>query len=260
MTTTMSERITPQAVRPLGYWCLIAGLLGAASGVYLAVAPAQVDAQMFSYPLAPAGFALIQVWFFVQHLGLILGLLGIGRAGALGTSRTGRISLRAAVAGMALLALTELAAIAGWGMALTDGYIAVLNVAYGVSTLLIGIGLVVAGIAVIRAHRWMGAKRYVPLLLGVWVFVPMTPALAGPFVAARLAITSWMLLFAWLGWVLIRESTPIASRSSAGGAETEPGIAGGRLAGFAHETSRSNVRSSPSSTTASPKSNSSAKS
>jgi hypothetical protein len=42
------------------------------------------------------------------------------------------------------------------------------------------------------------------LVTGVYVFVPLTPALLGPFVLARLAITGWMLLFAALGWVLLR--------------------------------------------------------
>ncbi len=40
------------------------------------------------------------------------------------------------------------------------------------------------------------------LVAGVFVFVPMMPALMGPFVLARLAITAWMLLFAALGYAL----------------------------------------------------------
>ena len=57
----------------------------------------------------------------------------------------------------------------------------------------------------LRVRIWQGWSRFVPLGLGVWVFVPMLPALAGPFVAARLAITGWMRLFALLGWRLAAE-------------------------------------------------------
>ncbi|HEX2185483.1 MAG TPA: hypothetical protein VHN78_08250 [Chloroflexota bacterium] len=40
------------------------------------------------------------------------------------------------------------------------------------------------------------------LAAGIYVFVPMTPALMGPFLLTRLAITIWMLLFAALGYAL----------------------------------------------------------
>jgi hypothetical protein len=43
---------------------------------------------------------------------------------------------------------------------------------------------------------------------GAYVFAPMGPALVGPFVLARLAIGGWMLLFAALGWVLVRSGAP----------------------------------------------------
>jgi hypothetical protein len=38
----------------------------------------------------------------------------------------------------------------------------------------------------------------------IFVFVPMMPALVGPFILARLAITVWILLFAALGYALWR--------------------------------------------------------
>ena len=60
------------------------------------------------------------------------------------------------------------------------------------------------GVATLRARRAPGAGRWLPLALGVWVFVPMFPALMAGHVPARLAITGWMLLFAALGLVLAR--------------------------------------------------------
>jgi hypothetical protein len=71
--------------------------------------------------------------------------------------------------------------------------------AYGIPMVLIGIGLVLAGIKpVLSSGRWM------PLVLGVYVFVPLFPAVFGPMVLGRLAIGVWMLLFAVLGVALIR--------------------------------------------------------
>jgi|GEM_PF-3425989 hypothetical protein len=43
----------------------------------------------------------------------------------------------------------------------------------------------------------------------------MTPALMGPFLLARLAITAWMLLFAALGLALMRPSAPFEAGTGA---------------------------------------------
>ena len=105
-----------------------------------------------------------------------------------------------AVAGWVFLAAVELAAISAANAAYPSPRTDLLDGLYGVSSVLIGIGITLAGVAVLRARRWTGWRRALVLVTGVWVFVPMTPALLGPFVLARLAITGWMLLFPhWAG-------------------------------------------------------------
>ena len=192
-------------VKRAGFMCLWAGLLGAASGVFLAVVPSQVDNRLYSYPLDAAPFAAIQVFFFLQHLALLLGLLGVWRLGASGRSRMGSWGLGAAVAGMGLLALVELAAISAANLPYPSPRTDVLDAFYGISSTLIGLGMLVAGIAVLRAGRWKGWGGLLMLVTGAYVFVPMTPALMGPFVLARLAIAGWMLLFAALGWAILNQ-------------------------------------------------------
>ena len=70
----------PAWVSRAGALCLAAGILGAASGILLSVYPAQVSEEMFSYPLTAGGFTVIQIWFFVQHLGLVAGIAALARA------------------------------------------------------------------------------------------------------------------------------------------------------------------------------------
>lgn len=60
---------------------LIAGATGAAAAVFLAVVPAAVADDQFSYPLTAAGFTVIQVFFFVHHLALAWGLYAVWRRG-----------------------------------------------------------------------------------------------------------------------------------------------------------------------------------
>ena len=192
----------PVWVSRAGVVCLAAGILGAVSGIFLAVYPGQVSEDMFSYPLTAGGFTLVQIWFFVQHIGLLAGIAAVARAGTMAQGRSARWGTGLAASGMALLAVTELIAITARNSTYPGDGTGLLDALYGVSTIAVGVGLILAGIAVRRRGRWTGWRGHVVLVAGIFVFVPMTPALMGPFVLARLAITVWMLVFAGLGYAL----------------------------------------------------------
>lgn len=204
---TVPSTSVPVWVPRAGLVCMTAGVLGAAGGIVLAVIPGQVPEEMFSYPLTAGGFTVIQVWFFVQHLGLIAGIAALGRAQVMAPGRSARRGAGLAVAGMALLAVTELIAITARDSTYPGDGTGLLDALYGVSTVAVGVGLVLAGIAVRRGERWTGWRGLVVVVTGIFVFVPMLPALMGPFILARLAITAWMLLFAALGYALWRADT-----------------------------------------------------
>ena len=197
----------PQKVSTYGWLCLAAGLLGAVSGIYLAAVSPVVGDDQWSYPLSPTGFTWIQIWFVIQHVGLILGLLAVWSAGVVGRSGLARSGHVLAVGGMVGLTLTEAVAIAARHDDMDTTLVAVLGAVYGVVSVASGIGLVLEGVAARREGVWDGWRGWLLLALGVWVFVPMIPALALSFLGARLAITGWMLLFAALGWALIRPSS-----------------------------------------------------
>ena len=206
----MTDQLTLKSrqVSTYGWLCLAAGLLGAASGIYLAVVSPAVGDDQWSYPLSPTGFVWLQVWFVVQHVGLVLGLLAVWSAGVVGRSGLGRSGHVLAVGGMVGLTLTELAAIVARDDDMNTTRVAVLGAVYGVVTVAAGIGLVLEGVAAVRDGVWDGWRRWLLLITGVWVFVPMMPTLALSFLGARLAITGWMLLFAALGWALVRQHSP----------------------------------------------------
>lgn len=203
MTSAMATPIArgeDAVLARLGRLCLWAGLLGAASGVALAAFPAAVDEDRYSYPLTAIAFVAVQCWFAVQHVGLWAGIIGLGRSRA-GAPPAG---VALAAAGMLLLAATELAAITAATSSYPGPRTGILDALYGLSTFAVGVGLIWAGIVVARRRAWTGWRRWLPFSLGAWVFVPMLPALFGGFVAARMAITGWMLLFALLGRELMR--------------------------------------------------------
>ena len=191
-------------VRTSALLCLAAGVLGAACGLALAVVEPSVDTDRFSYPLSSGSFAAVQAWFGVHHLGLVAGLLALRWSGALPRTGPATWGWSAAVIGMAGLAVTEFVAIAAADAHVDSAIVATLGGLYGVTCTAMGVGLVVAGTSLWRAKVWEGWRRGVVLAMGVWVFVPMFPALAlTPTDGARLAIGGWMLLFAVLGVALL---------------------------------------------------------
>lgn len=188
---------------------LAAGLLGAAAGAALAVWPREVTSDQFSYPLGATSHVAFQLLFTVQHLGLLAGILALSALARLGAGRATRAGLGAAVTGLVGLTVTEaVVAFLGLGITVTSARGAVLGSLYGLTSVTIGVGLVVAGAGLVRRPVLAGRGRFLPLALGVWVFLPLLPALAAPMVWGRLALIGWMLLFADLGLQLRRADRP----------------------------------------------------
>lgn len=198
-----------------GLACLVSGLLGAAGGIYLALRTPLVGEEMWTYPQRAGGeFATTQTIFAVTHLGLILGLLALWWCGAVPHNRLGRIGHVVAVSGMALLTINELVAISVAGEATDSAHAGIVGAIYGVTTIMIGLGMSAEGVAAVRDGEWSGWQRWLPLVLGIWLFVPTMPALFLEGDVARLALTGWSLLFAALGWVLWRHNSTDASRQA----------------------------------------------
>jgi len=201
MTTYSVKTKTSSVIRFCGQLCLLAGVLGAASSAYLAFGSPAVPEDMSSYPQTPEALTGTQAWFALQHLGLLAGLLALWWSRAARSTRLGRLGHAGAVAGMIGWAVTEVAAIVARHDT-NDTALAGLPVtSYGLFSLLIGAGLILEGAAVLRARVWDGWRRWRPVALGIWVFVPL-PAIGLAVEAGQAAIAGWMLLFAALGWCL----------------------------------------------------------
>lgn len=184
---------------------LAAGVLGAVAGAALALWPREVSPDRFSYPLGTVSHVSFQLFFTVHHLGLLAGLLALGALARPVATRVTRAGTGLAVAGMVLLTVMEaVVAVLGLGITADSARGQLLGSLYGVASLMIGAGLVTAGVGLVRRPVFPGSGRYLPLALGVWVFVPMVPALFAPTVWGRLAIIGWMVLFALLGLQLRR--------------------------------------------------------
>lgn len=199
--------MTAKGIAFTGKIGIAVAVTGALSAAAMLAWPVQSPPDLVRFPFTPAQFRVIQTWFFVHHLGMVAVLVGLARAGVTGDGRLGRIGAWLAVIGTFLLAVQELVTGFSFGdMAGKTANEGAMGAGYGVSTNLIGLGMLVAGIAVVRARVWTDWARWIPLAIGVMHFVVVTPAIfSGGFVAGRLAIGSWMLLFGALGFALVRQ-------------------------------------------------------
>jgi hypothetical protein len=189
--------------RRVGLLVIWAGCVGAAIGLTLLVVPPQVPGDDYSFPLGDRWFTVTQLVLGLQHLALLPALWALREPTIGGPLRLSRTGAYTAVTGMALLAVMEFAAISAVDYAMPSPRTDALDTGFGIASVLVGLGAVAAALGAARHGKALGRLRFVPLAIGVYVFVPLTPAVFGPDAVARLAISGWMLLFALLGWALL---------------------------------------------------------
>ena len=209
-----------------GWAAVVAGLLGVGAAAFLLVVPPVVETDRFSYPLTATGFVIIQVAFFLHHLLVVWGLWAFWRAGLAGRGVLAAIGGVASVVAMLALSVQELVAISAADSAYPSPLTDVIETVFGMITLATGAALIVFGIAAARARVLSGAGRWLVLVIGVWVIVPLTPAIFAGYEVGRIAIGLWLLLFAWLGAEMIRWArTPVAAAADRA---AQPKIVAGR--------------------------------
>lgn len=139
------------------------------------------------------------------HLGELAIVVALGLSGAAGTGLLGRLGLGLGVLGALVLAVGEV---------ITLSAPATSETLFAIAPVLVGLGLVLAGTAVVRTARWAGWRRWVTLGLGVYVFAvlfPLVIASGGPPAPAALAgLLGWQVL-----WVLIAVAVLVEARRPA---------------------------------------------
>jgi hypothetical protein len=129
-------------------------------------------------------------------------VLALAVSGLAGSSRPAKAGGWLAVAGMALLVPCEFGYVflahAADGSTGDD----ILGSGFGIAVPLAGIGFLMAGVTTLRAGRWSGPGRFIPLLIGVLTFVVMLPVQAVRPSIFMWAIAVWNVAFIPLGWSL----------------------------------------------------------
>jgi hypothetical protein len=172
----------------------IACVLGA--GLWLVVLLADVVAHDTVYASATS----YRVWeglLIVVQVLLFVGVVGLIWSGAAGTGSLGRIGL-----GIALLG--RVAFLVGEIRSFVSGVDDELFIPIG--AVLTTLGLLLAGIAILRARRWGGWHRLIPLLTGIYPLVAMFPIVAVTGDPSELMIALWGLFWVPLGIAIYVEA------------------------------------------------------
>ncbi len=159
----------------------LAGMAGSAIGVLgagtLFFLDPQVSEDRASYPLAVDAFRATELLWTLSHVLVLVGAVAFVRAGVAGRTRPVVVAGVAALIGFATQVVAEFSYIFFAEADVDDAGPMILSTAFGISQVLIGLGLVGLGIGVLRARRWSGWQRHAPLVWGIWS-IAVIPLLA----------------------------------------------------------------------------------
>jgi hypothetical protein len=202
----------PSSIRRAGLLGAIGGALNVISGAVVQgiVQPASdVSDEMWSYPWSSHAYVPVSLVLAALYVLVFIGVLGFARSGVAGPGRSARVGTVVALTGTAVLFAAQLLSIPIADQRLDDTGARLLSACFGLGGVLSAIGFIVAGIATVRARRWDGWRRYVPLAIGIWLVafnvLVVTPALAT-------AVAVYGLLLTALGVALWTQPTPSTPR------------------------------------------------
>ncbi len=134
----------------------------------------------------------------ISHLLLIVGVIGLVRTGAAGRGGLATAGLGLTLLGLVVLTVAELIWLAGLEIAVLF---------YSAATLLMMVGLIVAGVAALRSGRWTGWSRFTPLACGLYMLLVLLPALFMPGLTANYALGVWGVCWLLIGLALLAGGT-----------------------------------------------------
>jgi hypothetical protein len=153
------------------------------------------------------GFYAAETAWLVVHLLILVGLAGLVRSGAVGELAWGTRGFAVAILGRIIFLVAEVAAIA---LGRDDLFL------FPVAAVLTGVGMIVGGLAVVRAGRWEGPLRFAPLAMGVYPFVAMFPVLAVTGERPDAMLSCWGVLMLAVGLAMTRATATRGARSVTG--------------------------------------------
>jgi hypothetical protein len=179
-STTVARSRPGESMITLAAWSAIAGAL---LQIVLGIPLAHLQAQL-PVPTTILGLNAI------SHLLLLVGIVGLARSGAARRGPAAGTGIALTLLGLVVLTVAEFTATVNMDTAVLF---------YGSATLALTLGLILTGVAVLRAGHWTGWKRFTPLACGLFIPLVLLPAFALPGYASNYAIGIWSVCWLLLG-------------------------------------------------------------
>ena len=161
-TITSSSVAVGRFVRGAAVAGMVGALLQVLGGILETVDPVR--------PAEP-GFAFRTSLIGIAYLMLTAAVIGLARSGVAGQGWPPRLGLAAACLGWILSAVAQFVLQVDVGLAE--------KVLFPAATVMIGLGMLLAGVAAVRARRLRGWRRFTPLICGLYPFLVIFPVFAG---------------------------------------------------------------------------------
>jgi hypothetical protein len=163
-------------VSPAGALCALGGLVLAVGAIATQIiqASSSVSDQLWHYPWSSHTAVIAWSLFGTMEALILVGVLALGRSGAAGSGRPARFGIPLASLGTLCIIAGHFASIPVRNQTIHDTGPQIVGAVFGIGTLLIAVGFVVAGWATVSAGVWRDWRRFVPLGIGV-----VTVALGG---------------------------------------------------------------------------------
>jgi hypothetical protein len=186
MITTHTHQ---RATRVAGRACAGGATLGVVAAVATQAVQASTDVpkDQWSYPWWSG--ASISFWLVaaLAHALVAVGVIGLRRSGVAGTTRAARLGLTTALTGATLIVAGHLASIPIRNQTTHDTWPQIVGGVFGIGTVLVAIGLLLAGWTTLRERNWTDWRRFTPLATGAWA-VALIPLQLTPVLPSALAV------------------------------------------------------------------------
>lgn len=178
MTTTAITPSAPTRVRPLAAILPAAAALLYAGiqldgGVVVAAlrTTSTVPDNRLNFPLSGSTATTAEIVWGFSQLAFLVALVGFRRRPAVSRSRTGRMGATAALLGGLLFLGGHAVCLTFPDALISDAAGVTAASLFAAGSVLIALGFLVAGAAVLRGGGWSGWRRLTPLAVGAWMAV-----------------------------------------------------------------------------------------
>lgn len=159
----------------LGISAVAGAVLAIAGNAALFAVDPSVPASKLSWPLSPLPYVFMQLFFALTQALMAAGIAGLVHSDAVRPGSRARLFGGLAVSGMALTVPGELVLILVRGNDADAGSVAALSSVFGLGVLLADLGLIGFGILALRQRLWPWAWAALPLVLGLFQLLVVTP-------------------------------------------------------------------------------------